>query len=119
MTNEKLVELLRETKWYLTIAKKALALAGTEDVLARTNAALAELTNPTTDVVGPEVEWDRVNAQFFVAYPDNETSLTVSRVDPTRQEWRWDMEREVKKKGYCVTEAEAKEAAVEAARGLR
>ena len=88
-------------------------------LLDRIDAALAERQDSAKDVVESEDEWDRVNAHFYTAYPDDETSLTVCRFDLTRQEWRWDMEREVKKRGYCATEAEAKAAAIKAARGMR
>jgi hypothetical protein len=79
----------------------------------------AERQDSATDVVESEVEWNRVNDNFSTAYPDDETSLTVSRFDPTQQKWRWDVEWEGKKKGYCTTEDEAKEAAIKAARGLK
>jgi hypothetical protein len=79
----------------------------------------AERQDSATPVVESEVEWDRVNAHFYTAYPDNETNLIVCRFDLTRQEWRWDMEREIKRKGYCATQAEAKSAAIAAARGMR
>jgi hypothetical protein len=90
-----------------------------EKVLPSIDAALAERQDSAKDVVESEVEWDRVNAHFYTAYPDDETNLIVCRFDLTRQEWRWDMEREVKRKGYCATEAEAKEAAIKAARSLK
>ena len=89
-----------------------------EKVLPSIDAALAERQDSAKDVVESEVEWDRVNAHFYTAYPDDETNLIVCRFDLTRQEWRWDMEREVKRKGYCATEAEAKSAAITAARGM-
>ena len=89
------------------------------DLLARIEAALAERQDSAKDVVESEVEWNNHNAQFSTAYPDDETSLTVCRFDLTQQNWRWDMEREVKKRGYCATEAEAKSAAIAAAKGMR
>ncbi len=76
--------------------------------------ALAE-HNSTTDIV----EWSKVNENFSTAYPDIQTSLTVSRFDLTQQKWRWDAEVEIKKAGYCDTEEEAKAAALKAARGLK
>jgi len=79
----------------------------------------AESRDSAKDIVESEVEWNNHNAQFSTAYPDDETSLTVSRFDLTRQEWRWNLEREIKRKGFCATEAEAKSAAIAAARGLR
>jgi hypothetical protein len=96
-----------------------------QDALARIDAALAAhrdevpAQDSAKDVVESEVEWNNHNVQFSTAYPDDETSLTVCRFDLTQQQWRWDMNREVKKRGYCATEAEAKSAAIKAARWLR
>ncbi len=89
------------------------------NLIVRIDAALAERQDSATEVVESEVEWNRVNDNFSTAYPDHETGLTVSRFDPTKQEWRWDVEWDGKKKGYCATEAEAKAAAIAAARGNR
>jgi hypothetical protein len=83
-------------------------------MVAHIDAALAEHDSATD-----AVEWSKVNENFSTAYPDIETSLTVSRFDLTQQKWRWDAEVEIKKAGYCDTESEAKEAALKAARGLK
>jgi hypothetical protein len=89
------------------------------EVRDRIDAALAERQDSATGFVESEVEWNNHNAQFSTAYPDDETSLTVSRFDMTRQEWRWDMEREIKRKGYCDTLNDAKTAAIAAARRMK
>ena len=123
MTNAELLNLLREAKRLIAANRLMLGhYSGVREVGSledRIDAAFAERQDSETDIVESEVEWDRVNAHFYTAYPDDETSLTVSRFDLTRQEWRWDMEREVKRKGYCATEAKAKSTAIAAAKGMK
>ena len=80
------------------------------------DAALAERQDSATDVV----EWrlgDDCDEEFvyYEAYPDSDTGLDVVRF--LGGKWRWTMSRE--KQGYCDTLAEAKTAAIAAARGLR
>jgi hypothetical protein len=101
-----------DTKWP-TVGLMLTAVAQ-KKLHDRIDAALAE-HNSTTDIV----EWNKVNENFSTAYPDIQTSLTVSRFDLTQQKWRWDAEVEIKKAGYCDTEEEAKAAALKAARGLK
>jgi hypothetical protein len=114
MTNEQLLDLLREAKWYLTVAKKTLTLAGTEDVLARIDAALAERQDSAKDVV----EWTKGASEDDYAYaqPSSDTYVTATRLDG---QWQWSARRVQGCNGTCATEAEAKEAAIAAARGLR
>jgi hypothetical protein len=111
-------ELLKEVRHYVTQTTTNFERYD-RNLLARIDSALAERKNSAKDVVESEVEWNNHNAQFSTAYPDDETSLTVCRFDLTQQNWRWDMEREVKKRGYCATEAEAKAAAEAAAKRLK
>jgi hypothetical protein len=131
-TNAELLDLLREARETLrdfaenwdcdTDAHQygtTCRVCAAKEAKDRIDAALAERLDSAKDVVESEVEWNNYNAQFSTAYPDDETSLTVCRFDLTQQNWRWDMEREVKKRGYCATEAEAKSAAIAAARGMR
>jgi hypothetical protein len=77
---------------------------------------LAERQDSATDVV----EWrlgDDCDEEFvyYEAYPDSDTGLDVVRFKDGK--WRWTMSCE--KQGYCDTEAEAKSAAIAAARGMR
>jgi hypothetical protein len=112
--------LLREAREYVeSAADDGISPGEGWAILARIDAALAEQQDSAKDVVESEVEWNNHNAQFSTAYPDDETSLTVCRFDLTQQQWRWDMNREVKKRGYCATEADAKSAAIAAARGMK
>ncbi len=80
------------------------------------DAALAERQDSTKDVV----EWrlgDDCDEEFvyYEAYPDSDTGLDVVRF--LGGKWRWTMSRE--KQGYSDTLAEAKEAAIAAARGMK
>jgi hypothetical protein len=91
-------------------------------LLARIDAALAAHRDevPAQDSATDVVEWrlgDDCDEEFvyYEAYPDSDTGLDVVRFKGGK--WRWTMSRE--QQGYGNTLAEAKSAAIAAARGLK
>jgi hypothetical protein len=76
----------------------------------------AERQDSATDVVEWRVMQDEDG--FWEAYPaDGETELDVLRCENGLYRWSATVERE--EVGFCATEAEAKSAAIAAARGMR
>jgi len=78
------------------------------------DAALAERQDSAKDVV----EWTKGASEddYTYAQLDSDTYVDVIQADG---QWRWSALREQGCGGYCATEAEAKAAAIAAARGLR
>jgi hypothetical protein len=79
-------------------------------LLSSIDAALAERQNSTTDVV----EWEQ--RQGSCIHDDGVNEL---RVYLWGDQWHWHTVVEYRANGICATEAEAKTAAIAAARGLR
>jgi hypothetical protein len=81
----------------------------------RIDAALAERQDSATDVV----EWEVCGSGFsiYIASMDDDTTLDAIRLNSG--DWRWSAEVDRRKCGTCATEAEAKSAAIAAARGMR
>jgi hypothetical protein len=128
MTNTELLDLLREARVSVFHDHEYARIFGTEtdpavaavpklaDLLARIDAALAERQDSAKDVVEWRVMQDEDG--FWEAYPaDGETELDVLRCENGLYRWRATVERE--EVGFCATEAEAKSAAIAAARALR
>jgi hypothetical protein len=114
--------LLREAKWYLTVAKKTLTLAGTEDVLARIDAALAgraevPAQDSATGFVEPkDSDWTLLSnhANIIVALLPNDEMLSIRpETDKYGTLWAWSYG------GLVKTEAEARRAATAAAKGMK
>ena len=82
-------------------------------LLSRIDAALAERQDSETDIV----EWQKGGSEDDYAYaqPSSDTYVTVSWLDG---QWRWSARRVQGCSGYCATEAEAKSAAIAAAKGM-
>jgi hypothetical protein len=78
--------------------------------IARIDAALAERQDSATDVV------EREERQGSYIHDDGVNEL---RVYLWGDQWHWHTVVEYRANGICATEAEAKSAAIEAARGLR
>jgi hypothetical protein len=128
MTNEKLLDLLREARETMrdfaenwdcdTDAHKyrtTCRVCAAKEAQRRIDAALAERQDSATDVVEWRVMQD--DPDFWEAYPaDGETALDVTRCKDGRYRWSATVERE--EVDYCDTEAEAKSAAIKAARGM-
>jgi hypothetical protein len=120
MTNEQLLDLLREAKRLIAANRLMLGhYSGVREVGSledHIDAALAEAQDSAKDVVEWRVMQD--DPDFWEAYPaDGETALDVTRCKDGRYRWSATVERE--EVGYCDTEAEAKSAAIAAARGMR
>jgi hypothetical protein len=106
MTNAELLNLLRE-------ARKWLAHEGHGDgsyVLHRIDAALAERQDSAT----PVVEWEQRQGSYI-----HDDGVNELRVYLWGDEWHWHTVVEYRANGICTTEAEAKSAAIAAARGMR
>jgi hypothetical protein len=86
----------------------------TIDLVNRIDAALAGRQDSATDVV----EWTKGASEddYTYAQLDSDTYVDVIQADG---QWRWSALREQGCGGYCATEAEAKSAAIAAARGMR
>ena len=84
-------------------------------VRARIDAALAGRTEGLTEDV---VEWTKGASEDDYAYaqPSSDTYVTATRLDG---QWQWSARRVQGCNGTCATEAEAKSAAIAAARRLR
>jgi acetylornithine/succinyldiaminopimelate/putrescine aminotransferase len=126
MTNAELLNLLREARAHLSFrsvyaaasfqygdkatAEKQQALV--DDLHARIDAALLkELQDSATDDVTTEVEWIRAGRNSFLTTTDD----TACVVELSKERWNWD----ARIYGDCATEAEAKEAALKAARAWK
>jgi hypothetical protein len=118
MTNADLIALLREAREMLDKGSRSSwdtevvgELAWTRN---RIDAALAGRAEGSTKDV---VEWTKGASEDDYAYaqPSRDTYVTVAWLDGG---WRWSTRRVQGCNGTCATEAEAKAAAVAAARGL-
>jgi hypothetical protein len=87
--------------------------AEAHDTIARIDAALAEHADSAT----PVVEWCAVGDTWATAYPVDGVEMTVMRW--ADGPWKWWTKIETSAQGTCSTEAEAKSAAIAAARGLK
>jgi hypothetical protein len=116
MTNEKLLDLLREAQECVEEAAEAFDHldAKTNDVLRRIDAALAERAEGSTeDVVQSDpVDWGAPD-RFQIAH----VGLFVAEVFPDRDGKRWVWA--IAQRDNANTEAEAKSAAIAAARGVK
>jgi hypothetical protein len=99
-------------------ARKIIALACDRDprfdngLVDRIDAALLkELQDSATDDVTTEVEWIRAGLNSFLTTTDD----TACVVELSKERWNWD----ARIYGDCATEAEAKEAALKAARARK
>ena len=125
MTNTELLDLLREARVSVFHDHEYARIFGTEtdpavaavpklaDLLARIDAALAERQDSATDVVESEpVDWGAPD-RFQIAH----VGSFVAEVFPDRdgKGWVWAIAR----RDNANTEAEAKSAAIAAAKGLR
>jgi hypothetical protein len=80
------------------------------DVLDRIDAALAERRDSAKDVV----EWKQRHGSYI-----HEDGVNELRVHLWGDQWYWQAVVEYRANGICATEAEAKSAAIAAARGMR
>jgi hypothetical protein len=78
-------------------------------VRARIDAALAERQDSAKDVV----EWEERQGSYI-----HDDGVNELRVYLWGDQWRWHTVVEYRANGICTTEAEAKSAAIAAARGL-
>jgi hypothetical protein len=110
--------LLREAKRLIAANRLMLGhYSGVREVGSledRIDAALAESRDSETDVV----EWKKGVSEddYTYAQLDSDTYVDVIEIDG---QWRWSALREQGCGGYCATEAEAKEAAIAATRGMK
>ena len=118
MTNEKHDPwaLLREAREFLTTYRDpndGFPLYAATPLLARIDAALAEHANSAQSAV----EWCAVGDTWATAYPVDGVEMTVMRW--ADGPWKWWTKLETSAQGTASTEAEAKSAAIAAARGLK
>ncbi len=115
MTNAELLDLLREAQSCVEEAAEAFGHldAKTNDVLRRIKAALVERQDSATDVVESEpVDWGAPD-RFQIAH----VGSFVAEVFPDRdgKGWVW----AIAQRDNANTEAEARRAAIAAAKGMR
>ena len=110
MTNTELLDLLREAVEY--IDPLACQIDET-DLLDRIDAALAERQDSATE----EVEWERGLYAWDATIGNTclHIKATWDKGALHEEQWNWRVERQ----GKCATEAEAKEAAIAVARGMK
>ena len=82
----------------------------TADFARRLDAALAERQDSAKDVV----EWEQRHGSYI-----HEDGVNELRVHLWGDQWYWQAVVEYRANGICATEAEAKSAAIAAARGMR
>ena len=109
MTNKEAVTLLQEARSYIGHNLDCTSVCDECALAARIEAALAERQNSTTAVV----EWEQ--RQGSCIHDDGVNEL---RVYLWGDQWHWHTVVEYRANGICATEAEAKTAAIAAARGL-
>lgn len=80
------------------------------NLLARIDAALAEHADSAT----PVVEWTQRQGSYI-----HDDGVNELRVYLWGDEWHWHTVVEYRADGTCATEAEAKSAAIAAARGMK
>lgn len=114
MTNTELIDLLRE-------ARSVVDLAASRDarfdngLLARIDAALAaHEAEERIDSATPVVEWEKRQGDYI-----HDDGVKELRVYLWGGEWHWRTVVEYRANGTCTTEAEAKAAAIAAARGMK
>jgi hypothetical protein len=114
MTNEELIDLLREARKHVDLTTGYFEVYNDNNLLSRIDSALAERQDSAKDVV----EWTKGASEddYTYAQLDSDTYVDVIQADG---QWRWSALREQGCGGYCATEAEAKSAAIAAARGMR
>ncbi len=131
MTHEELLAVLREARSCVMNCTHP----HTESLLKRVNAALsspraartegAERQDSAKDVMKHEkIEWATLRTECYL--PENDQFLVVEKEFPSQQ-YCWFVKGSVPEErlmqllaeGCCATEAEAKEAAIAAARGLK
>jgi hypothetical protein len=118
VTNAELLDLLREARVFVGFCPTTQeGIDRVCEVRDRIDAALAERQDSAKDVV----EWKQ-----YVAGGWSEAKIgadTLAAVGPFDHDWgtqwRWRVTREQGCVGYCATEAEAKDAAIAAARGTK
>jgi hypothetical protein len=114
---ETLRELLREAKWYLTVAKKELTLAGTEDVLTRIEAALTPKTEPTVEWFVGDDQGREVHTTEIGPYCIRIKEVRLRATGEVKTEWWWNAVSIWEGQGEATTLEEAKLAAVQAVLG--
>jgi len=112
---ETLRELLREAKWYLTVDKKALTLAGTEDVLTRIEAALTPKTEPTVEWFVGDDQGREVHTTEIGPYCIRIKKVWLDSAKST--EWWWEAVSIWEGQGEATTLEEAKLAAIQSVLG--
>jgi len=81
-----------------------------DELVARIDAALAEHADSAT----PVVEWEQRQGSYI-----HDDGVNELRVYLWSNEWHWHTVVEYRANGTCATEAEAKSAALAAARGMK
>jgi hypothetical protein len=107
MTNEKLLDLLREARDQLVGAQ---GMGKATRTIARIDAALAERQDSAT----PVVKWEQRQGSYI-----HDDGVNELRVYLWGDQWHWHTVVEYRANGTCATESEARRAATAAARGMR
>ena len=110
MTNTELIELLRKTRGWVGHDLDCTSVCDECVLAARIDAALAEHADSAT----PVVEWEQRQGSYI-----HDDGVNEFRVYLWGDEWHWHTVVEYRANGTCATEAEAKSAALAAARGLK
>jgi hypothetical protein len=111
MTNKEAVTLLQEARSYIGHNLDCTSVCDECALAARIDAALAGRAEGSTEDV---VEWEQRHGSYI-----HEDGVNELRVYLWGDEWHWHTVVEYRANGTCTTEAEAKSAAIAAARGMK